>query len=83
MASRQYDPVPSPNTTTGKPDGTPVPAYKGPSISTFLAPFGKFDLLAYMNKSVSSVLALRNGESVLPYLEWLQCVINYGTLNQS
>lgn len=48
--SRQFDPVPSPNTTTGKKDGTPVPAYTGPSIGTFLAPFGKFDLLAYMNK---------------------------------
>lgn len=48
--SRQYDPVPSPNTTTATSSGTPVPPYKGPSISTFLAPFGKFDLLAYMNK---------------------------------
>ncbi|KAK0617811.1 ribonuclease T2 family protein [Bombardia bombarda] len=48
--NRQYDPEPSPNTTTGKPDGTPVPAYKGPGIGTFLAPFGKFDLLAWMNK---------------------------------
>ncbi|EPE31363.1 Ribonuclease Rh-like protein [Glarea lozoyensis ATCC 20868] len=48
--SRQYDPVPSPNTTTGTPSGKPVPAWKGPDISTFLAPFGKLDLLAYMNK---------------------------------
>ncbi|KAK6088702.1 Ribonuclease Le2 [Seiridium cupressi] len=48
--SRQYDPIPSPNTTTGKSDGTPVPAYTGPNIGTFLEPFGKFDLLAYMNK---------------------------------
>lgn len=47
--SRQYDPIPSPNTTTGKPDGTPVPPYKGPNIGTFLKPFGKFDLLEYMN----------------------------------
>lgn len=51
-SSRQYDPAPSPNTTTGTPRGTPVPPYKGPSISTFLKPFGKLDLLAYMNKSV-------------------------------
>ncbi|EON96354.1 putative ribonuclease t2 protein [Phaeoacremonium minimum UCRPA7] len=48
--NRQYDPLPSPNTTTGKPDGTPVPAYEGPGIGTFLEPFGKYDLLAYMNK---------------------------------
>ncbi|KAH8805865.1 ribonuclease T2 family protein [Xylogone sp. PMI_703] len=48
--NRQYDLVPAPNTTTGKPDGTPVPPYKGPNIGTFLEPFGKFDLLAYMNK---------------------------------
>ncbi|KAH8884763.1 ribonuclease T2 family protein [Thozetella sp. PMI_491] len=47
---RQYDPLPSPNTTTGKPDGTPVPAYTGAGIGSFLAPFGKFDLLAWMNK---------------------------------
>ncbi|KAF2999080.1 hypothetical protein E8E14_005644 [Neopestalotiopsis sp. 37M] len=48
--SRQYDPIPSPNTTTGTSAGTPVPAYTGPSIATFLEPFGKLDLLAYMNK---------------------------------
>jgi hypothetical protein len=48
--SRQYDPIPSPNTTTGKPDGKPVPAWKGAPISSFVEPFGKFDLLAYMNK---------------------------------
>ncbi|KAG9235187.1 ribonuclease T2-like protein [Amylocarpus encephaloides] len=48
--SRQYDPVPVPNTTDGKTTGTIVPPYTGPSIGTFLEPFGKFDLLAYMNK---------------------------------
>lgn len=48
--NRQYDPVPSPNTTTGTSSGTPVPPYTGPSISSFLAPLGKLDLLAYMNK---------------------------------
>ncbi|KAJ5051020.1 uncharacterized protein L3040_002885 [Drepanopeziza brunnea f. sp. 'multigermtubi'] len=48
--SRQYDPLPSPNTTTGKPDGTPVVPYHGPSIATFLEPFGKFDLLAFMRQ---------------------------------
>ncbi|KIW16179.1 hypothetical protein PV08_06230 [Exophiala spinifera] len=47
--SRQYDPTPSPNTTNGLRNGTAVPAYKGPSIDTFLAPFGKDDLLAWMN----------------------------------
>jgi ribonuclease T2 len=47
--NRQYDPIPSPNTTTGKPGGTPVPPYNGSNIGTFLEPFGKFDLLAYMN----------------------------------
>ncbi len=47
---RQYDPLPAPNTTTGKPDGTPVLPYNGTSIGTFLAPFGKLDLLAWMNK---------------------------------
>ncbi|KAK7998152.1 CAMK/CAMK1 protein kinase [Apiospora arundinis] len=48
--TRQYDPLPAPNTTTGKPDGTPVPAWKGPDIGTFLAPLGKLDLLAWMTK---------------------------------
>lgn len=46
--TRQYDPSPSPNTTTGTPAGTPVPAYTGPDIGTFLAPLGRYDLLAYM-----------------------------------
>lgn len=48
--SRQYDPVPSPNTTTGTPTGTPVPPYTGPSISTFLAPLGRADLLSWMTR---------------------------------
>jgi len=48
--NRQYDPSPSPNTTTGLPNGTVVPPYRGPNIGTFLQPFGKYDLLAYMNK---------------------------------
>jgi ribonuclease T2 len=47
---RQYDPLPSPNTTTGTPSGTPVVPYKGPNIGTFLEPFGRYDLLAWMNK---------------------------------
>ncbi|KAM0723883.1 hypothetical protein Q7P37_000873 [Cladosporium fusiforme] len=47
--NRQYDPVPSPNTTTGLPNGTVVPAYNGSGIGTFLEPFGRFDLLEYMN----------------------------------
>ncbi|KXJ92238.1 ribonuclease T2 family protein [Microdochium bolleyi] len=48
--SRQYDPEPYPNTTTGTPAGTPVPPYKGESIEEFVKPFGKYDLLAYMKK---------------------------------
>lgn len=48
--SRQYDPKPSPNTTTGTPSGKPVPPYKGESIDNWFAPYGKFDLLAYMKK---------------------------------
>lgn len=47
--SRQYDPVPSPNTTTGLPNGAVVPAYNGSGIGTFLEPFGRYDLLEYMN----------------------------------
>ncbi|KAK8051464.1 hypothetical protein PG993_002849 [Apiospora rasikravindrae] len=47
--TRQYDPLPSPNTTTGTPEGTPVPAWRGPDIGTFLAPLGRLDLLAWMN----------------------------------
>ncbi|OCK82106.1 ribonuclease T2 [Lepidopterella palustris CBS 459.81] len=48
--TRQYDPFPSPKTTNGLPNGTVVPPYNGSNIGTFLEPFGKFDLLAYMNK---------------------------------
>ncbi|KAK4897430.1 hypothetical protein LTR27_004950 [Elasticomyces elasticus] len=48
--ARQFDPVPSPNTTNGLPNGTVVEPYTGPNIGTFLEPFGRFDLLAYMNK---------------------------------
>lgn len=48
--SRQYDPLPSPNTTTGTPSGTPVLPWKGTAIGEFLKPFGKLDLLAFMNK---------------------------------
>jgi ribonuclease T2 len=48
--SRQYDPVPSPNTTNAKPDGTPVPPYTGEPIENWFEPNGKMDLLAYMNK---------------------------------
>lgn len=47
--TRQYDPIPSPNTTTGLPNGTAVLPYTGPNIGTFLEPFGKHDLLSYMN----------------------------------
>ncbi|KAH7059050.1 ribonuclease T2-like protein [Macrophomina phaseolina] len=47
--NRQYDPEPSPNTTNGLPNGTFVPPYNGSDISSFIAPFGRYDLLAYMN----------------------------------
>lgn len=47
--SRQYDPDPSPNTTNGEPNGTPVPPYTGPNVGTFIEAFGKYDLLAWMN----------------------------------
>ncbi|KAH7379185.1 ribonuclease T2-like protein [Phaeosphaeria sp. MPI-PUGE-AT-0046c] len=47
--NRQYDPIPSPNTTNGLPNGTFVPAYNGSNIGTFLEPFGRYDLLEYMN----------------------------------
>lgn len=48
--SRQYDPEPYPNTTTGTPDGTPVEPYNGPGIDKLIEPFGRWDLLAYMKK---------------------------------
>lgn len=47
--TRQYDPIPSPNTTDGTPTGTPVPPYTGPSVETFVEAFGKYDLLKWMN----------------------------------
>ncbi|PQE22843.1 Ribonuclease T2 family protein [Rutstroemia sp. NJR-2017a BBW] len=47
---RQFDPSPSPNTTTGTSSGTPVPPYKGPPITKYIEEAGKYDLLAYMNK---------------------------------
>jgi ribonuclease T2 len=50
--NRQYDPHPSPNTTTGTADGTPVPPYTGPTVDTFLTALGKpgRTLLEWMNK---------------------------------
>lgn len=47
--SGHYDPQPSPNTTNGLPNGTVIPPYTGPPVSTFLTDFGKYDLLAWMN----------------------------------
>ncbi|CAA9964407.1 ribonuclease T2 precursor [Pyrenophora teres f. maculata] len=47
--TRQYDPIPSPNTTNSLPNGTFVPPYTGPPIDSFLEPFGRYDLLEYMN----------------------------------
>jgi len=46
--NRQYDPNPSPNTTTGLPNGTVVPPYNGSGIDTFVEAFGRHDLLEYM-----------------------------------
>jgi ribonuclease T2 len=50
--NRQYDPHPSPNTTTGTPAGTPVPPYTGPTVDTFLTALGRpgLTLLDWMNK---------------------------------
>ncbi|KAI8629507.1 ribonuclease T2 [Xylariaceae sp. FL1651] len=48
--SRQYDPIPSPNTTTGKPGGTPVKPWTGEPISDYIEQFKKYDLLAFMKK---------------------------------
>ena len=48
--SRQYDPLPYPNTTTGTPDGTPVVPYDGEPISEWFEPNGKADLMEYMEK---------------------------------
>jgi len=50
--SRQYDPFPSPNTTTGTPSGIPVPPYTGPGVDTFLSALGKpgETLLGWMDK---------------------------------
>ncbi|KAG6821402.1 hypothetical protein H0H93_014199 [Arthromyces matolae] len=45
--SRQYDPAPSPSVL---PNGTVVPAWKGPGVDTFIAEFGRQDLLNWMNK---------------------------------
>ncbi|KAI1739550.1 ribonuclease T2 family protein [Xylaria scruposa] len=47
---RQFDPEPSPNTTTGTPAGKPVKPWKGEPISNFIKRFRKYDLLDYMNK---------------------------------
>ncbi|ETI27813.1 hypothetical protein G647_00262 [Cladophialophora carrionii CBS 160.54] len=48
--SRQYDPVPAPNTTNGLPNGTVVPPYTGPDVGTFIEEFGRYDLLQWMDK---------------------------------
>ncbi|WVR04871.1 hypothetical protein IAU60_001883 [Kwoniella sp. DSM 27419] len=54
--SRQYDPYPSPNTTTGKPDGEVVPKWQGGDVfSKILGDYGKWDLLAYMQKHWKSL----------------------------
>ncbi|KAI1813179.1 ribonuclease T2 [Poronia punctata] len=48
--SRQYDPYPDPNTTTGTPSGKPVKPWRGEPISNLIQRSGKLDLLAYMKK---------------------------------
>ncbi|KAL9716516.1 hypothetical protein Ac2012v2_000964 [Leucoagaricus gongylophorus] len=45
--SRQYDPAPDP---ASFPNGTAIPAYKGPGVDTFIKEFGRQQLLDYMNK---------------------------------
>lgn len=47
--SRQFDPKPSPAVL---PDGTAVPAYKGPGVDTFVAEFGRLDLLDYSTREI-------------------------------
>ncbi|KAL1411773.1 hypothetical protein Q8F55_002740 [Vanrija albida] len=48
---RQYDPTPSPKTVTGLANGTVVPPWTGGDVITpILEKYGKFDLLAYINK---------------------------------
>jgi len=42
--SRQYDPAPSP---ASFPNGTAIPAYKGPGVDTFIKEFGRQQLLNY------------------------------------
>lgn len=49
--ARQYDPVPSPNTTNALPNGTAVHPYQGSNIGTFLEPYGKHSLLAWMTEN--------------------------------
>lgn len=65
--NRQYDPIPSPNTTTGLPNGTVVPPYNGPHIGTFLEPFGKHDLLEYMN-----TYWIAQNQGIYHHSYWLQ-----------
>lgn len=48
--TRQYDPVPSPNTTNGLANGTVVPPWKGFNMTSIIQAFGRYDLLAYMNR---------------------------------
>ncbi|PIL31812.1 hypothetical protein GSI_06516 [Ganoderma sinense ZZ0214-1] len=55
--SRQYDPTPPAHL----PNGTPIPAYTGPSIDTFVAEFGRLDLLDYMDKYWVSQGSLNSG----------------------
>lgn len=42
--SRQYDPAPDP---ASFPNGTAIPAYKGPGVDTFIKEFGRQQLLDY------------------------------------
>lgn len=52
---RQFDPRPSPNTTNGLPNGTVVPVWEGGDVITpTLEKWGKYDLLAHMNKYFKS-----------------------------
>lgn len=55
----RYDPYPSPNTTNALPNGTVVPAWKGGDvISPILKKYGKYDLLAFMNKYWKALVSL-------------------------
>ena len=53
--SRQFDPAPSPKVL---PDGTTVPVYTGPGVDTFVAEFGRVDLLDFSRSFCAAYRAM-------------------------